>query len=87
MGVGLLLAGEVGDALGVMGASLALAGGVGCLFGAIVGAVVGQGVTGEDAYVYAESLRHSGAVLAVATPRAVSARVQAYLQQRIVQRR
>ncbi|MFZ4851121.1 MAG: hypothetical protein ACOYL7_18520 [Caldilinea sp.] len=83
VGVALLLAGEVGDALGVIGASLALACGIGCLFGAIVDAVVGQGVTGEDAYVYAESLRRYGAVLAVATSRADSARVQASLQQNV----
>jgi len=79
VGVGLLLAGEVGGALDVMSAAIVLAGGVGCLFGAIVGVVIGQGVTGEDAYVYAESVQHGGAVLAVVTTRIDSSRIQAHL--------
>jgi uncharacterized protein (TIGR02284 family) len=85
--VRLLLTGEVGAAFDVMVAAIALAGGVGCLFGAVVGVVIGQGVTGEDAYVYAESTQRGGAVLAVATQRADSVRVQAYLQQSRLARR
>lgn len=79
VGLGLLFVGEVGGALDVIGAAIALAGGFGCLFGAITGVIIGQGVTGEDAYVYAESMRRGGAVLAVATPRTESGRVRAQL--------
>lgn len=79
LGLGLLFVGEVGGALDVMAAAIALAGGFGCLFGAITGVIIGQGVTGEDAYVYAESTRRGGVVLAVAAPRTESGRVRTQL--------
>lgn len=79
--IGLLLAGEIGGAFDVLTAAVALAGGFGCLFGAVVGVIIGQGVTGEDAYVYAESTRRGGAVLAVTTRRVDRASVEARLLQ------
>lgn len=78
--VGLLLTGEIGGAFDVFVAAMTLAGGIGCLFGAVVGVVIGQGVTGEDAYVYAESTQRGGAVLAVATSHADSGRVLTQLR-------
>lgn len=77
--LGLLFAGEIGGAFDVFAAAVTLAGGIGCLFGAVVGIVIGQGVTGEDAYVYAESTQCGGAILAVATRRVDKASVEARL--------
>lgn len=80
VGVGLLLTGEISGVFGEFVAAVVLAGGFGCLFGALVGLIIGQGVTGEDAYIYAESTQRGGAVLAVTAQSADSVPVQAYLR-------